>query len=163
MCLTWLKEKCVARSNLRLSRPYRARCHDRKRRGKAPIQPRARDTGQRNLPLGIRTNVRSNGCRFDRSSDSGSRPSAMEICFMNRPNFPFGDFRSCSGMSFRFALRMWKNFSIYPRRESPSSRDGKNSYPSPNQVHKRGRISSIKDRVCDQENAADDVEKLVSS
>jgi hypothetical protein len=27
---------------------------------------------------------------------------------MNRPNFPFGDLRSRSGMSFRFAFRMFR-------------------------------------------------------
>src|SRR5947208_9331665 len=30
---------------------------------------------------------------------------------MNLLNFPFGDFFSCSGMSFRLTLRIWKNLS----------------------------------------------------
>src|SRR5439155_6874770 len=61
-------------------------------------------------PFGMRTSARSNGCRFDRSSDSGSRPSAIEIFFENRPNLPFGDFRSCSRISFRLTLRITVEF-----------------------------------------------------
>jgi len=47
------------------------------------------------------------------------------------------------------------------RRNSLSRCDRKNSYP--NHVHKRRRISSVKDRVYGQEKAADDIEKLESS
>src|SRR6266403_2450431 len=52
------------------------------------------------------TSARSNGCRFIKSSESGSRPSATEIFFDRRPNFPLGDCRSCSSTSFQFTLRI---------------------------------------------------------
>src|SRR5437764_7405475 len=52
------------------------------------------------------TSARSNGCLFIKSSESGSRPSATEIFFDRRPNFPLGDCRSCSSTSFKFTLRI---------------------------------------------------------
>src|SRR5438132_2084306 len=58
------------------------------------------------------TSARSNGCRFVKSSDSGSRPSATEMFFIRRPNFPFGECRSCHSTSFRFTLRMWDSFGV---------------------------------------------------
>src|SRR5436309_2064991 len=39
----------------------------------------------------------------------------------------------------------------------------KNGYPYPDHVHKRGRICSIKDRVCGQQKAAADIEQLIRS
>jgi hypothetical protein len=47
------------------------------------------------------------------------------------------------------------------RRESISGRYGKNSYSCPDQVHKRGWISAVKDGVCREKKAANDVEELI--
>src|SRR5882757_1861978 len=112
----------------------------------------------------MRTSARSNGWRFDKSSDSGSRPSATEMFLVNRPNFPFGDFFSCSGTSLRLVFRIWKNLSAVSvklaRLNSLPSGDCENGNGCPNEVHKRGRIRSIKNCVCSQEEAAADVQEL---
>src|SRR6516165_121210 len=103
----------------------------------------------------MRTNAKSNGWRFDKSSDSGLRPSAIEIFFDARPNFPFGDFRSCSGISFKFTFLMRESVRLnLAGGNSPSSCDGKNGYPCPNEVHKSGRIGSIKDCIRSQQKTA---------
>src|SRR5436853_1787724 len=52
--------------------------------------------GKFDLPGGIRFHSRSNGHRLDKSSDSGSRPSASEILFNALANLPLGD---CHGSS----------------------------------------------------------------
>src|SRR3954454_25390354 len=53
--------------------------------------------GKFDLPGGIRFHSRSNGHRLDKSSDSGSRPSASEIPLTAMANLPLGD---CHGSSF---------------------------------------------------------------
>src|SRR5258708_37263916 len=111
----------------------------------------------------MRTSARSNGWRFDKSSDSGSRPSATEMFLVNRPNFPFGDFFSCSGTSLRLVFRIWKNLSAVSvklaRLNSLPSGDCENGNGCPNGVHKRGRIRSIKNLVSSPGGAAAEVQK----
>ena len=49
------------------------------------------------------------------------------------------------------------------RRNSPARCDRKNGDTSPDEVHKSGRIRSIKDCVCGQQKTAADIEELVRS
>src|SRR5437868_14185099 len=80
-----------------------------------------------------------------------------------RPNFPFGDFRSSSGTSFKLIFRIWKNPAAVSvkltRRNSPPRGDCENGNGCPNEVHKRGGIRAIKNCVYGQEKAAADVQE----
>jgi hypothetical protein len=58
-------------------------------------------------------------------------------------------------------LFAWAGISDLTRRESISGRDGKNSYSCPDQVYKGGWISAVKDGVCREKKAANDVEELI--
>src|SRR5207237_10685866 len=48
---------------------------------------------------------KSNGCRFDKSSEFGSRPSASEIPLKYAAYFPPGDCHGSSLISLMFTLR----------------------------------------------------------
>src|SRR5882724_2534933 len=56
------------------------------------------------LPRGTRFNSRSNGCRFDKSSEAGSRPSASEIPLKETAYFPPGDCHGSCLISFRLTF-----------------------------------------------------------
>src|SRR6267378_2843929 len=60
--------------------------------------------GKFDLPGGMRFHSKSNGQRFAKSSDSGSRPSASEIPLNATANFPFGDCHGSSLISLMFTL-----------------------------------------------------------
>src|SRR5947208_8712242 len=82
--------------------------------------------------------------------------------FHESPKLSFGRFSLLLRNVFQIRFVHVENCSL-TRCDSPSSHDGKNSYPSPNHVHKRRRICSIKDRVSDQEKTANDVEDRKST
>src|SRR5436309_4894935 len=69
-------------------------------------------SGKFDLPGGMRFHSKSNGQRFAKSSDSGSRPSASEIPLNATANLPFGD---CHGSSLTsltltfFTKKFWQN------------------------------------------------------
>src|SRR5882724_2474462 len=56
------------------------------------------------LPRGTRLHSRSNGCRFDKSSEAGSRPSASEIPLKDAAYFPPRDCHGSSLISLRLAF-----------------------------------------------------------
>src|SRR5438477_6477024 len=60
--------------------------------------------GKFDLPGGIRFHSRSNGQRFAKSSDSGSRPSASEIPLNATAYLPLGDCHGYSLISLTFTL-----------------------------------------------------------
>src|SRR2546423_11936527 len=68
--------------------------------------------GKFDLPGGMRFHSKSNGQRFAKSSDSGSRPSASEIPLNATAYFPFGDCHGSSLISLTFTWRtekiIWK-------------------------------------------------------
>jgi len=56
----------------------------------------------------------SNGWRFLKSVDCGSRPNSSEISLPLPPNFPFGDNHETSSIFFVFTLRMNANLPPQP-------------------------------------------------
>src|SRR4029077_1029755 len=61
--------------------------------------------GKFDLPGGIRFHSRSNGHRFAKSSEFGSRPSSSEISRNATAYLPFGDCHGYSLISLRLTLR----------------------------------------------------------
>src|SRR2546430_14150846 len=62
--------------------------------------------GKFDLPGGIRFHSRSNGHRFAKSSELGSRPSASEIPLNETAYFPRADCHCSSLISLTFTLRI---------------------------------------------------------
>src|SRR4029077_11282914 len=60
--------------------------------------------GKLHFPTGTRLHSKSNGCRLERSSDAGSRPSASEIPLKETTYFPPGDCHGSSLISFRLTF-----------------------------------------------------------